>query len=139
MKSVTNHNVYYCKSCNGIFRRVGRKDTCSLKCRIIANVEKNKNGCWIWKKEFTINGRPKILVDKKYHLVLRVVYELYRGPLQKSHFIYNTCDQKTCVNPEHLYVVPVAPEGPIKETRPMTGWQKIKSLFSFNNLSPLKE
>ena len=66
-------------------------------------VPEPNTGCWLWTATtndfhgaFWMNGR-----QQKAH---RVAYELYKEPIPKGKQVNHLCSQRTCVNPEHLYI-----------------------------------
>ena len=62
----------------------------------------DKQECWIWTGAKTMVGFGKFMTDEGYRSPHRLVYIAYIGPLGKADPVTQTCENKLCVNPEHL-------------------------------------
>lgn len=92
----------------------GRKRYCQIECLIKFNYQADENNCWNW-KSFVDKSNNKITLyevwkDKKIN-PKRISYEKFHNKeiSLKGYGLINTCNNKLCINPEHIYLRQVNP------------------------------
>ena len=69
--------------------------------RLYSNLDRT-TGCWLWKGALR-NGYGAFRVQYKTKYAHRVSYELYTNTtLQDLVVVRHACDNRQCINPEHL-------------------------------------
>jgi hypothetical protein len=64
-------------------------------------------GCWEWTASVKRNGYGQIGVREPRPTMLdahRASWIVHKGPIPPKMMVLHTCDVKTCVNPDHLWL-----------------------------------
>ena len=91
------------------FKRHGSPNENSLshappEVRFWRYVEKT-DGCWLWVGgSKSQKGYGKIEIKGKHKLAHRLSYEIHKGPIPDGLLVMHSCDNPSCVNPDHLSV-----------------------------------
>jgi hypothetical protein len=64
------------------------------------------SGCWLWIGAVQSSGYGNFGTDGKNYLAHRVSYTERRGPIPEGMTIDHKCRTRSCVNPDHMEVVP---------------------------------
>lgn len=61
-----------------------------------------ETGCWNWTGQFMTSGYGLIKCFGQMKGAHRLSHELYHGPIPENFCILHSCDNKKCVNPDHI-------------------------------------
>jgi len=71
--------------------------------RLLSRVTKDvATGCWNYPAHKGQEGYGVLFADGRYRRAHRVSYALFVGPIPDGMQVHHKCENRSCVNPEHL-------------------------------------
>jgi hypothetical protein len=104
---------YTCKTCHR--RRIADRNQRQRAGRLrpehlsdfFSKTAQVKSGCTEWQNASNSKGYGCFAVDGKSRLTHRLIYELLKGPIPEGHVIDHICENKMCLNVDHLEAVTI--------------------------------
>ena len=72
-----------------------------IKTRFESKFVKSDVGCWEWTDSLS-NGYGRLKINGSYQRAPRVSYMIYKGRIPDGMIVLHSCNNKKCVNPNHL-------------------------------------
>ena len=69
-----------------------------------ARIRVGKRGCWLWQGNLHESGHPRAWYGGKTVFAHRLAWRVFRGPIPRGRLLSQTCRNRRCINPDHLFL-----------------------------------
>ena len=74
-----------------------------METKFLRKLEKTET-CWNWTGRLDEGGYGRFSIKGIWNKAHRTAYELYKGPIPEGLVVRHKCNNRKCVNPDHLEV-----------------------------------
>ncbi len=83
---------------------MGKRGPIQIAVRLAKFSRPNVNGCVEWAGELTNKGYGELRVAGKHKTTHRLAWTEVHGPIPDGLWVLHKCDNRKCINVEHLYL-----------------------------------